>query len=540
MTLGSLKERYFGPATAYDQLTEVQFMIDGREYLGALAAEMELAAPGDRIYMLDWHFDPNFDIRGNMPGDVAYVEIGDLLVQRAAVGVDVRIVLNGAQYLGALGAPGYTTCYDAMMDLSTRRTEESITPPLRDRVLYDWSGAELTGSQHQKAFVIVRAGVTTAFVGGIDINPLMLDSAPHNSRSRSEAPSALWGWHDGGIRLRGGAAQQAYENFSDRWQEASTLSKSRLWVKGKKGATPRLVSYTPPPYNPVPPWPASATSQPTPSTSVQVLRSRYRTKLNRPGNRKKWITRGGSELLEVHETLQKAIKGATRYIYIEDQFLADHPELPGPIHSPIWAAVDSIIDHGRLREYSLLPDLSDALQRGVNVILVGSGSADPGDLLPGQKNQTLNPELCRMAEKNSENLAVWRLEDVTVHTKLLVIDDRFAAIGSANMQSRSMLGVDSELQVAVVDQGSTVEQFRTRLWSEHLGLEYDALSTVLRNHIEDLGTALGMWRAGWGPGGGMWFTDNNPLGFSVATLDPGGAPRTRVVRAYVGPGSVSS
>jgi phosphatidylserine/phosphatidylglycerophosphate/cardiolipin synthase-like enzyme len=131
---------------------------------------------------------------------------------------------------------------------------------------------------------------------------------------------------------------------------------------------------------------------------------------------------------------------------------------------------------------------------------------------------------------------VWRLEGQTVHTKLCLIDDAFVAIGSANMQSRSMLGIDSELHAAVVDDGSEIATFRARLWAEHLGLQYPTTSGALRQALDDLSIALGMWRPAWGPGGGVWFTGGNPPGFTPATL-PAGGNRTQVVRAYVGPGA---
>jgi len=70
--------------------------------------------------------------------------------------------LNGAQYLGAFGAPGYGTCYKAMQDLPGRVPSGFGQPPLADRVLYDWSGAELTGSHHQKTIVVLRASPSAA------------------------------------------------------------------------------------------------------------------------------------------------------------------------------------------------------------------------------------------------------------------------------------------------------------------------------------------------------------------------------------------
>jgi phosphatidylserine/phosphatidylglycerophosphate/cardiolipin synthase-like enzyme len=327
-----------------------------------------------------------------------------------------------------------------------------------------------------------------------------------------------------------------YANFADRWQEAATLPKSRLWVKNPQGFLPRLVVYEPPPFMPVPALAGAPTPTPTLQTSVQVLRSRYKTKLNRPWKRLPWTTAGGGELLEVHETLVQAIQGAQRYIYIEDQFLADHPILPRWLHWPLWAVVDLLIGWGRLPSFSLLPHLESALRRNVKLIMVGSGFADPGDLIPGPKNRELNPELARLEQLGSANLAVWRAEDVTVHTKLVVIDDCFLAEGSANLQSRSMMGVDSELHVAVVDDGNVIRAFRAALWAEHLGLDYAVASGPLRTALDDLNVALGMWRSAWGPGGGVWFAAGNPPGFTPAVLTPG-TPRTRMVRGYVGPGS---
>lgn len=129
MTLADLKQRYFGSVAAHDGTTEIEFLIDGLSYLSALSREIEQTASGDRVYVLDWFFDPKLDLHGRVPTDPGFIEIGDLLAERASAGVDVRIVLNGAQYLGAFGAPGYSTCYDAMIDLR-RRIPPGLLPHL--------------------------------------------------------------------------------------------------------------------------------------------------------------------------------------------------------------------------------------------------------------------------------------------------------------------------------------------------------------------------------------------------------------------------
>jgi phosphatidylserine/phosphatidylglycerophosphate/cardiolipin synthase-like enzyme len=530
----TLKSRYFGPAHAFDEETEISFLIDGRDYLGTLEDEITKTLAGDRVYLVDWFFDPTLDLGGRKPGDAGFLEVGDLLAQRASAGIDVRVILNGGQFLASVNAASFFSNYLAMVDLRARVPPTASAPPLASSVLYDWTGAEVTGSHHQKAAIVVRGGVLTAFVAGIDINPLMLDAPPHNARAIG-SPLVLWGWHDGGVRLVGGAATAVYENFASRWEEAATLPPSTLWVKS--GFTfPTKVTYTPPGAVSVPALAAQSVANATPDTSVQVLRSRYYTKLNRPGaGRQPWRTAGGGQLSEVHATLTRAISAAQQYIYVEDQFLADHPPLkPDFLDSAAWQILDRLID-ARTPGFSLMPALQAAVKRKVKVIMVGSGYADPGDMFTGEKNIDLSRQLTELADVDPSLVAVWRLLQQTVHTKLMIIDDEFAAIGSANLQARSMIGVDSELHVAIVSAGPTVQRLRAKLWAEHLNITYASAPPALVQALEDPADALGMWRRAWGSGD-RWFTAGNPSGFTPAALVPG-TLRTQVVRAYVGPGA---
>ncbi|MFF4128253.1 phosphatidylserine/phosphatidylglycerophosphate/cardiolipin synthase family protein [Microbispora rosea] len=532
-TLNELVIRYFGPTGYYAQNTEIEYLIDGKRYLGALDAEIRATVKGDRIYLVDWFFDPTLDLGGRTLGDADFLEIGDLLAIKQQDGVDVRVVINGGQFLGSTNFASYRSNWTALTNLRGRVPPGGTTPPLMTRVLYDWTGADWSGTHHQKAALVMRNGVLTAFVAGIDINPLMLDDRPHNSRQIPPigTPFVKWGWHDGGVRLVGSATADVYQNFAHRWEEAGTLEPADLWVRAGSGPA-KHIRYDPGVTSGVPALPTQTTATPTAGAAVQVLRSRYDTKLNRPGALKRpWLTAGGGPLREVYDTMRKAIGAAESYIYIEDQFLGDHPALPDAYDELVWRAADRIID-GRTPRFSLLPFLKAAAKRGVKIIFVGSGYADPGDLFTGEKNITLPRQLKELAAGNEDRIAVWRLLQQTVHTKLMIVDDEFASIGSANLQARSMIGVDSELHVAVVSTGTTVRDLRARLWAEHLNVDYDA-ATDLRPSFDDVTFALGMWRKIWG-NGVDWFTPDHPLGFTPATL--GAGPRTDIVRAYVGPG----
>eukprot|EP00742_Colponemidia_sp_Colp-10_P008681 GILJ01009418.1.p1 GENE.GILJ01009418.1~~GILJ01009418.1.p1 ORF type:complete len:951 (-),score=125.96 GILJ01009418.1:169-3021(-) len=82
------------------------------------------------------------------------------------------------------------------------------------------------------------------------------------------------------------------------------------------------------------------------------------------------------------------------------------------------------------------------------------------------------------------NQPVW--DQIYVHSKLMIVDDRTIILGSANINERSMNGErDTELAVVIQDAnmvpssmagqpfavGAVAQRLRIKLWEEHLGLE---------------------------------------------------------------------
>src|SRR5262249_19144633 len=66
-------------------------------------------------------------------------------------------------------------------------------------------------------------------------------------------------------------------------------------------------------------------------------------------------------------------------------------------------------------------------------------------------------------------------KDVYVHAKVMIVDDMYATIGSANFSDRSMF-LDQELGIAWLDPTlKSVREVRRALWIEHLGLSDDEL-----------------------------------------------------------------
>jgi phosphatidylserine/phosphatidylglycerophosphate/cardiolipin synthase-like enzyme len=458
-------------------------LLDGRAYLDELADLLEPATAGDTVWIAGLELDPGIDLTGRSKDDPSYQPLGELLARLAARGVDVRVLLASrviaASIPGVLFGGFRATAQHAelLRALPPAGTDRAARPPLTGRVLLDYSGPRL-GSNHQKTVVAHVGGRLTAYLGGIDLVANRFDGMPHSTLNLD---GKTWGWHDMALRLRGHAAERVWDVFGSRWYEASALPRRHYLRRPFRLAVLN-------PERPVPPASPAPESPPVhcSDTAVRVLRSRAAHKLESvlPWRRAQWLTPPQTILHEVFDTLVSAMQGASRYIYLEDQYL-------GEANAGL----------GGNAAFELYPHLRAAAQRGVKVILVGSGTRDPEDtgfhLRP--INRTLNRDLQhkivdRLDPAHRENIAVYRIHNVTVHSKLVIIDDHFGCIGSANMFSRSMAGTDSELSAAVATTTTLVRDLRVAVWAEHLRV---ALTPDVRGPLEDLDSALGIWRPEW-------------------------------------------
>jgi phosphatidylserine/phosphatidylglycerophosphate/cardiolipin synthase-like enzyme len=501
------------PITAHVDNVEAELIVDGHQYFTEVFAAIAATKPGDTVLLVGWTFDPNMT-------KTTATKIGDILAERKFHGVNVHVVLNGSLYQNFFGTP-FDQSLRALIDLREKRIPSgATTPPLDPCVLFDFSGAGRTGSHHQKVVVVhdAAANDSVAFIGGIDFWPNRDDTTDHPGTVLTMGGQP-WGWHDAAMRVRGQPVADAWANFESRYDETRLLPVKNAWRWNPGGSFPfKLQPYNPSLPTALPPKPAVFTATtPNPDIAVQVLRSRFPIKLPRESPPLLWAFPPTGGIRQTYATLHKAIGAAQRYIYIEDQFIAD--------------TYDG--DDAGARTVSLLPDLLAAATRNVKIIMLTSGKPE-GPSLPALPPRDMqNQVIDKLSPAQRANVSIWKLSNLVVHSKLIMIDDVFAAVGSANLHSRSMWGIDQELHVAVVDAkvdagnapAGVVRDWRVRLWAEHL--------EVLGNHgaflgdLQDLDTALGMWRQSWRVGGspGMWFQSDNPPGFAPA----------KIRRGFVGP-----
>jgi phosphatidylserine/phosphatidylglycerophosphate/cardiolipin synthase-like enzyme len=75
----------------------------------------------------------------------------------------------------------------------------------------------------------------------------------------------------------------------------------------------------------------------------------------------------------------------------------------------------------------------------------------------------------------------WRYREIYIHSKLLLVDDGFFTLGSANLNQRSM-AADSEINLATNDPRHATA-LRKRIWSQLTDGKYDGGSAT-RQEIE--------------------------------------------------------
>lgn len=297
----------------------------------------------------------------------------------------------------------------------------------------------LPGSHHEKLCIVDRR---IAFVGGLDIGENRYDTADHDD----DTP-----WHDLACRVEGPAVARLTGHFIDRWnterQDFST------YVNALPDCTERdsLIFDALETLD-------DAEHAPTPSAGagdVAVASSPVR--------------HGGRQNVDpcdIASAVEQVIGAATRFIYVENQFLREtrvvdwiidaanrHPDLEVVMLLPIapermdpdgdWNPASR---HGHWLQLRNLRRLHETLADRFGVFT----------LLSRQKEQ---------ADDQEEDIGLGA-RSVYVHAKAIIVDDRIAMIGSANLNGRSF-SLDTETAL-IWREAAGVRAFRERLWRHHL------------------------------------------------------------------------
>ncbi len=178
----------------------------------------------------------------------------------------------------------------------------------------------------------------------------------------------------------------------------------------------------------------------------------------------------GAPCEEIRALLVAAIDGAEHFVYAETQYLSAR------------AIADALVSRmrdpsrPRLEMVFVIPQATEAFKETVAV---------------GVAQARLVERLRRVARETGHQLGVYvtvapgaRGDEVAtyIHSKVMVVDDRFLTLGSANLANRSM-GVDTELNVAFeaddAAAAARIRAVRVSLLGEHLGAREDEIAALV-------------------------------------------------------------
>ncbi|HEY6080487.1 MAG TPA: phospholipase D-like domain-containing protein [Polyangiaceae bacterium] len=293
------------------------------------------------------------------------------------------------------------------------------------------------GSHHQK-FVVIDGQL--AFLGGLDLCDHRWDDRHHKvpnplrvSRGAPHRP-----FHDVQTYMLGAeAAGKLTELFSARWHAAG----------GDPLALPSAVNS----------FEGFALTNSVPFAARRVALSRIDTK---------GAPDGKLDCREVFWLTVDAIGAARSSIYIETQYFSSKE------------IAEALIQ--RLREPS---------EAGLDVVLVLNKHAETmkEELAVGLAQANVIKQLRAAAQASQHRLGIYYSIPETdaseepeyatyIHSKLLIVDDRFMTVGSANLTNRSTY-LDTELNLTVETQdasdelGRSIAAARRSLIAEHLGID---------------------------------------------------------------------
>jgi phospholipase D1/2 len=404
---------------------QMAFIIDGEDYFRAVRETFCKAKRS--IFIIGWDIHSEVRLVRNKEEDGYPVKLGPLLDYLARERPELNI---------------YILSWDFAMIYTMEREffpHYKLRWKSHDRVHFCLDGNHPIGaSQHQK---IVVVDDQVAFCGGLDLSKWRWDTSEHaiDNKLRIDPDGKSYPpFHDVQMLVDGDAAAALGELARERWHIAFGSQAVEKGSDIKRDQWPKSIDVA--------------------QQNVNIVIART---LPAYKNR--------TEIREVEHLYLNSIASAENFIYIENQYLSSH------------RIVCALAD--RLNEAD-----------GPQVIIVMPEKT--GGWLEQHTMDVLRARMLKKLRDADEHdrfrIYYVRLStnphvSLMVHAKVMIIDDCFARVGSANASNRSM-GLDSECDIAVEssdtqDCGIAITDFRRKLLAEHLDVEVDDITTAEQQHV---------------------------------------------------------
>lgn len=522
----------FGKPNRFDSFAPIrrnarlQWFVDGRDYYWQLSEAILHAR--ERIYIHDWWLSPEFYFR--RPGTLEW-RLDHLLKRKAEEGVQIHVILyNEVSNVFTPTDSGYAK--SRLMQLHPNIFVQRSPSHLKTGTFY-WA-------HHEKMCVVDEM---LGFMGGFDlcfgrwdtpthalIDDAMMDNQPFDQDDtmlgpvRHGAEAHVWPgqdyanervaewqnltqlevdliprdkvprmpWHDVGVQIVGQPARDLCRHFCQRWN---------MLLRSKKH-TRRMPFLLPPPD----------------LTLYQMERygiiGTCEAQICRSGG--PWSLSTSKKVeFSIQNAYLKAIEQSDHFVYIENQFFVtsttmENTEIENRIGLALVERIVRAHNEGtKWRAVIVIPATpgfpmdydhpESSSVRIISALQYLSISRGPNSIFGRLERVGIHPHeyIGFFALRNWGRMRSGQLvtEQVYPHDKVMIVDDRLAIIGSANINERSMRGDhDSELACIVRDEDRLVSKMagepydvgrfphtlRLRLMREHLGVDVDAVDRALR------------------------------------------------------------
>lgn len=398
-------------------------LVDARDFYKAFYETARRAV--NYILLAGWQFDSEVRLlhRGDMGKDEEEVRLLPFLKQLCAANRNLRVLILAWDF-SILFAEGREWFQDLLFSDWGRDGQ----------IHFRFDGSHAVGASHHRKLVVIDG--VTAFVGGMDLCEKRWDDRRHlrvNPDRVDTAGQSYEAVHDIQSCIEGKAAERLADLFGDWWCEAGGGS---LDLPAPEDDSPVTVTPT---------LPLSA-------REVAISRTQART-----------LVPAREPAREIRQLYGDAIEAAESLIYIENQFFTSRA-----VHDALVERMNRR-NRSRLRVIVMLPRWPHSLLERISLVAA----------------QTMALSSLRdTAARNGHDLGIYSLQpqgrhekdaQTYIHSKLLIVDDRFLTVGSANLTNRSM-GLDTELNVAWEtnsprEQGliKSIRRARESLLAEHTG-----------------------------------------------------------------------
>ena len=318
-----------------------------------------------------------------------------------------------------------------------------------ERIHFRFDSVHASGATHHQKFVIADGVI--AYAGGMDICSSRWDDRRHlrENPKRVDVDGTSYGsYHDIQTYHTGEVVQVLLELFNRRWIDSG----------GSPLKLPRAGQLAPE-------LPAQAFRFPTRKVAVSL------TQAPAPQTTQEKIQ-------QIRHLFVDAIMSADNLIYLESQYFSSQ--------AIYWSLIArmTLPDRPLLQIIMMLPDRLPLTE----------------ELFLGLPQMKMLRSLQQVAGKTGHTLSVYSSAEMNhgnrkmtfIHSKLLIIDDRFLTVGSANATNRSM-GLDTELNVSWETGGdesdhelvTAIRKLRASLLAEHSGL-YGCAEEQKFENVENL------------------------------------------------------